>query len=108
MKASSRALAFCLAVAMSGCAAIRAESAGDGIFDLGDGKHMIKLTAITMGLSADDMKAQARRDAESFCKRQGKRFRPLEDRSPAAVPAVAQIVFECAGQDRALLWIYTA
>jgi len=95
MRASSRALAVGLAVAVSGCAAIRVESAGDGIFELGEGKHMIKLTAISTLLSVEDMKAQAQRDAERFCRRQAKRFRPLEDRSPPAVPAVAQIVFAC-------------
>jgi len=96
MRASSRALAVGLAVAVSGCAAIRVESAGDGIFELGEGKHMIKLTAISTLLSVEDMKEEARKDAGKFCARQGKRFRPLEDRSPPAVPAVAQIVFACA------------
>jgi hypothetical protein len=96
MRASSRALAVGLAVAVSGCAAIRVESAGDGIFDLGEGKHLIKLTALSTLLSVEDLKEEARREAEKFCKRQGKRFRPLEDRSPPAIPAVAQMVFECA------------
>ncbi len=96
----SRGLAALFAVfavlALSACSAVHVESSGDGTFDLGGGKYLVRDTAFWPLLGVDSMRAQARRDAEAYCAKHGGRFAELEDRSRGgAEPPVGEIVFEC-------------